>query len=305
MKIFSFIFLALAAAFCSSCVLNRIEHYEPERDIVFDVVISTNTKGNVDSSYPKDMPFGIWSYSLPCEKSWAADNQDAQIIQDHQKVMYEDSDGFWKPEGNPTWVDSDQNMSFFAYSPYSRECEFSKDDGLCISGYSIDEGPDLFFSDGLYDFNKNDSNGIVHIPFVRALTKVRFSIRSSLPDETCIVVKQLKLSEVATKADFSSLPMPRWEEHSKHQEVLFFDGEIIIDHDLVILGEGVYMLPQKLKPTITLLCDIVSGDYVLHDQIMTADASMTWSIGKTCTYQLKVTTDLAFIIESILNELNE
>jgi len=192
--------------------------------------------------------------------------------------------------------------SFFAYSPYSRECEFSKENGLGISGYGIDEGADLFFSKGLYDFNKNDSNGIVHIPFIRALAKVKFSIRSSLPDDSHIVVKQLKISEVATKADFFSLPMPRWEEHRNYQEVLFYDGEIIIGHAPLLLGEGEYMLPQKLNSTITLICDIVSGDYVLYDQVMTADASMTWSIGKTCTYQLKVTTDLAFIIESTLNE---
>lgn len=303
MNIRPFIYYALIVFLASSCMSNKMEVVEPDIDLAFNVVISASTKADdIETEYPMDTPFGVWSYSLPKEKTWSEYNNEAVSIHSQEQVLYDEGSGLWKPQNNTTWVSSENNMSFFAYSPFSRECCFSKDNGICITDYSINEGLQLLFSENIHDKNKVVSNGIVHIPFINALTSVEFNIRSSLPDGTIIRIKQLKVHDIATKGDFYSMPSARWENLEEYEDVVFFQGEKEIGNEPLSVGECIFMIPQAMTPTITLLCDIISGDYILHDQELKADGRMRWNVGKTCTYNLKVTTDLTFIIESSLNE---
>ena len=286
-----------------ACISNKIECFEPELDLVFDVVVSANTKSaEEETCYPKDVPFGVWSYSLPANKNWIEDNEDAIVAMSKEYVIYDMDNQWWKPEGRFFWTGSENNMSFFAYSPYSRECSFSKENGISIKGYSIFEDIDLMFSEGLYDLNRNVSNGVVHIPFVRALTLVDFKIRSSLPTGTTIRMKKLTVRDIATKGNFVSLPFARWGNLEDYQDIVFFEGDINLQNEPMDIGEAKFMIPQNMQPTIVLTCDIISGDYILPDQEFVTVGRMNWEIGRACTYNLKVTTDLTFIIESSLNE---
>lgn len=297
------IYVMLLAFSSTSCISNRVESVEPCIDLAFDVIVTASTKnGEAVTEYPVDVPFGVWSYSLPADKTWSSDSEEALPVQVQEKVEYDSSSNLWKPQSNMEWLDSENDMSFFAYSPYSVACSFSKEHGLAVADFSIDEGCDLMFSESVYDLNKMTSNGIVSIPFVRALTKVELQIRSSLPDGTIIKVKQLRIKDVATKADFFSLPYARWENLEEHSDILFYDGEMEIDNEPLLVGEGRYMIPQMTMPVIEMVCDIMSDEHVLHDQLFQTSGRMNWGIGKTCTYNLKVTTDLEFIIESSLYE---
>lgn len=303
MNIRPFIYSALIVLMTSSCISNRIDRLEPDIELAFSVVVSASTKSEMtEIEYPTDVPFGVWSYSLPIGENWIDNKQKATVIQIQEEVRHDVSSGLWKPENEVSWVSSDKNMSFFAYSPYSRECSFSIHDGICVTDYSINEDCNLMFSENIYDINKNTSHGIVNIPFVNALTTVGFNVRSSLPDGTLIKVKKLKIHNIATAGDFFSLPEPRWENPKDYSDIIFFDGEMEIGNDPVKIGLSRQMIPQTIQPEIELVCDIISGDYILHDQSFKTTGKMRWSVGKTCTYNLKVTTDLTFIIESSLNE---
>jgi hypothetical protein len=297
------IYLALLVLIVSSCLSNKVEENDPDINLAFNVIVKSHTRADdIDADYPLDVPFGVWSYSLPADKSWIKDSKEAVEVQNQEAVIYDNISGLWKPKSNMLWLSSENSMSFFAYSPYSRACSFSKEKGIYITDFSINEECDLLFSEYIYDLNKLSANGVVNIPFISALTKVEFQIRSSLPDGSIIRVKHLKLRNVASVGDFFSLPEAGWENHSGYDDFTFFEGEVEIGDEPSILGECRQMIPQTIHPTIEMLCDIISGDYVLYDQILTVDGRMNWSIGKVCTYNLKVTTDLTFIIESSLNE---
>jgi len=298
-----FIYPALLVLIAQACMSNKIEYLEPELDLVFDVVVSANTKtAEEETCYPTDESFGVWSYTLPTEKNWIEDNEDAVAAMIKENVIYDMENAWWEPVNRRSWTGSENNMSFFAYSPYSRECSFSKEDGITIKDYSIYEDIDLMFSEGLYDLNRNVSNGIVHIPFVRALTLVDFKIRSSLPTGTTIRVKKLTVKDIDTKGNFVSLPFARWRDLNESQDIVFFEGDMKLQNEPMNIGDAKFMIPQTMQPTIVLICDIISGDYILPDQEFITVGKMNWEIGRACTYNLKVTTDLTFIIESSLNE---
>lgn len=298
-----FIYPAILLLIAQACMTDRVEYVEPELDLAFDVVVSANTRSaEEDTYYPTDVPLGVWSYTLPADKNWIEDNEDAVAAMIKESVIYDMKDKRWEPEIRQSWTGSEYNMSFFAYSPYSRECRFSKEDGITIEDYSIYEDIDLMFSEGLYDLNRNVSNGIVHIPFVRALTLVDFKIRSSLPTGTIVRAKKLIIKDIATKGDFLSLPFARWSDQEESQDIVFFEGDMNILYEPVSIGEAKFMIPQTIQPTIVLICDIISGDYILPDQELVTVGRMNWEIGRACTYNLKVTTDLTFIIENSLNE---
>ncbi len=293
----------LTAFLVLSCMSNKMEKNEPEVGLTFDVVVTANTRTEgAATEYPTDVPFGVWSYSLPADKLWIKDSGEASPVQTQEEVTYDEASDLWKPKSAIKWISSDNDMSFFACSPYSAPWNFSKENGITIIGYDIDDGYDLMFSENLYDLNKTTSHGIVNVPFVKALADVEFMIRSSLPDGTTIKVKQMKVKNVATKGDFFSLPFARWENTEKYEDIIFYEGGIEIGHDPVFLGNGKSMIPQTVLSEFELICDVISGEYILYDQIFKTEGQMRWGVGKTCTYNFKVTTDLEFIIESSLND---
>ncbi len=281
----------------TSCSTNKVNEWETPYDVVYEAAVGVNTKADdgLTGDYPADLPFDVWAYSLAKPKTWAENGVEAEVSMERVRSKHV-SGRKWVPENGLAWGPASKRMSFFAASPSGR-ADYSHENGISFSAYSLDEGILPMYVDGVTDLDKTASRGLVTMTFSNALASVSFSGKASVSGNHVVKVKKITMTEICSEGDFVSRPIPRWIPSGERDEVVFFEGSIDLEENPVDLVKETYMIPQSAEVEIRMVCDISSGEGKLTDQVMKASTTISWNPGKRTAYMLKIANDLSLIVE--------
>ena len=287
-RIATHILMIVAAGILSiGCASNHLNEISLPREFHFKVAVNPCTKAVQEDDilmHPADVPFGVWSLE-----------EGGSIYLDNEKVICAGEDN-WVPLVNRIWDADVDEMNFLAYSPYGRAC-YDKECGICFQSYDIEEDYDLMYSHPLLHQKKDSSQEIIHISLDRALALVKLRVRVAVPDYVRIVVKNVCIDGIMGKGDFHSLPEPEWSNLSDGRSICFFEGHEELSGDIMLACEDLYMLPQVSDLRVNLLCDIISGEYVLRDQVLSQDFYVSWKPGRISSYIVKIDGNLDIAVD--------
>lgn len=280
----SFVVLLLAH---SSCVQERVEHFEQDRVITFDAFFSNPTK-----SISLDDSFKVWGLES---------GPTAEMVLEAEK--FDRVEGIWRSEKDHLWCSNDSKMSFFAISPSYVPATFSIDKGVCVNGFDISaSAPDLKFAT-LTGVRKPQADLPTSIVFQSALCDVEFRAKSVASDDINITITKVTLSDVVTAGDFRTLPSPEWTLGAKKTELVVFEGNVLLTEDAQLLGEMMSVIPQNLKPRITLRYNFDSGTGgVIKDIDVEMKRDFKWRVGKKRVYTFKVSQNLGLTSDIVTDE---
>lgn len=280
----SFVALLLAH---SSCVQERVERFEQDRVITFDAFFSNPTK-----SISLDDSFKVWGLESGPTAEMALEAESFSPV-----------DGIWRSEREHLWGPDDSRMSFFAISPSDVPASFSRDKGVCVNGFDISaSAPDLKFAT-LTGVRKPQADMPTSIVFQSALCDVEFRAKSVASDDISITITKVTLSDVVTTGDFCTLPSPEWTLGAKKTELVVFEGNILLTEDAQSLGEVMSVIPQNLRPRITLRYNFDSGmGGVIKDIDVEINRDFKWRVGKKRVYTFKVSQNLGLTSDIVTTE---
>lgn len=280
----SFVALLLAH---SSCVQERVEHFEQDRVITFDAFFSNPTKSSALKS-----PFKVWGLE--------SGPTDEMVL---EAESFSPVDGIWRSEREHLWGPDDSMMSFFAISPSDVPATFSRDKGVCVNGFDISaSAPDLKFAT-LTGVRKPQADLPTSIVFQSALCDVEFRAKSVASDDISITITKVTLSDVVTTGDFCTMPSPEWTLGAKKTELVVFEGNILLTEDAQSLGEVMSVIPQNLRPRITLRYNFDSGmGGVIKDIDVEIKRDFKWRVGKKRVYTFKVSQNLGLTSDIVTAE---
>lgn len=280
----SFVALLLAH---SSCVQERVERFEQDRVITFDAFFSNPTKsGALKSS------FKVWGLESGPTTEMVLEAESFAPVE-----------GIWRSEREHLWGPDDSMMSFFAISPSDVPATFSRDKGVCVNGFDISaSAPDLKFAT-LTGVRKPQADLPTSIVFQSALCDVEFRAKSVASDDISITITKVTLSDVVTAGDFCTLPSPEWTLGPKKTELVVFEGNVLLTEDAQSLGEVMSVIPQNLKPRITLRYNFDSGmGGVIKDIDVEINRDFKWRVGKKRVYTFKVSQNLGLTSDIVTAE---
>lgn len=280
----SFVALLLAH---SSCAQERVERFEQDRVITFDAFFSNPTKSGALKS-----PFKVWGLE--------SGPTDEMVLEAESFAPVE---GIWRSEREHLWGPDDSMMSFFAISPSDVPATFSRDKGVCVNGFDISaSAPDLKFAT-LTGGRKPQADLPTSIVFQSALCDVEFRAKSVASDDISITITKVILSDVVTAGDFCTLPSPEWTLGPKKTELVVFEGNVLLTEDAQSLGEVMSVIPQNLKPRITLRYNFDSGmGGVIKDIDVEINRDFKWRVGKKRVYTFKVSQNLGLTSDIVTAE---
>lgn len=280
----SFVALLLAH---SSCVQERVERFEQDRVITFDAFFSNPTKSGALKS-----PFKVWGLESSPTTEMVLEAESFAPV-----------DGIWRSEREHLWGPDDSMMSFFAISPSDVPATFSRDKGVCVNGFDISaSASDLKFAT-LTGVRKPQADLPTSIVFQSALCDVEFRAKSVASDDISITITKVTLSDVVTAGDFCTLPSPEWTLGPKKTELVVFEGNVLLTEDAQSLGEVMSVIPQNLKPRITLRYNFDSGmGGVIKDIDVEINRDFKWRVGKKRVYTFKVSQNLGLTSDIVTAE---
>lgn len=280
----SFVALLLAH---SSCVQERVERFEQDRVITFDAFFSNPTKSGALKS-----PFKVWGIESSPTTEMVLEAESFAPVE-----------GIWRSEREHLWGPDDSMMSFFAISPSDVPATFSRDKGVCVNGFDISaSAPDLKFAT-LTGVRKPQADLPTSIVFQSALCDVEFRAKSVASDDISITITKVTLSDVVTAGDFCTLPSPEWTLGPKKTELVVFEGNVLLTEDAQSLGEVMSVIPQNLKPRITLRYNFDSGmGGVIKDIDVEINRDFKWRVGKKRVYTFKVSQNLGLTSDIVTAE---
>lgn len=280
----SFVALLLAH---TSCVQERVERYEQDRVITFDAFFSNPTKSGALKS-----PFKVWGLES---------SPTTELV--FEAESFAPIDGIWRSEREYLWGPDDSMMSFFAISPSDVPATFSRDKGVCVNGFDISaSAPDLKFAT-LTGVRKPQADLPTSIVFQSALCDVEFRAKSVASDDISITITKVTLSDVVTAGDFCTLPSPEWTLGPKKTDLVVFEGNVLLTEEAQSLGEVMSVIPQNLKPRITLRYNFDSGmGGVIKDIDVEINRDFKWRVGKKRIYTFKVSQNLGLTSDIVTAE---
>ena len=249
--------------------------------------------------------FKVWGYALPQDKNWNDDFKGAKTMLEGENYFH--SDGIWKSAEDHLWCSRNERMSFFALSPADADAGFTREEGITVKGFNAgnplsDNVPRLEFAT-LTDSRKPTGDVSTGIVFRNALCEVEFRAKSVASDDIRLSITRLTLSDVATEGDFHSLPQPEWTPGTRQREVTVFEGNLILDENEQALGTVLRMIPQNLKPRITLRYNFDSGTGgEIRDIDVEIERNLNWAAGKKRIYSFKVSQNLSLTIDSCITD---
>lgn len=255
--------------------------------ITFDAFFSNPTKSGALKS-----PFKVWGIES---------GPNAEMVLEAES--FAPVEGIWRSEREHLWGPDDSTMSFFAISPSDVPATFSRDKGVCVNGFDISaSAPDLKFATRT-GVRKPQADLPTSIVFQSALCDVEFRAKSVASDDISITITKVTLSDVVTTGDFCTLPSPEWTLGPKKTELVVFEGNVLLTEDAQSLGEVMSVIPQNLKPRITLRYNFDSGmGGVIKDIDVEINRDFKWRVGKKRVYTFKVSQNLGLTSDIVTAE---
>lgn len=288
-----YISLLLCSLGLAACSSDALRPSSKEVNVQFNVVVAPHTKAEPVDTFVFDSKgaFGFWAMSLPGQKTWLANAQEAKMVADNAKAFY-DKGLRWSPAETFLWKDASQRMNFFAYWPYTDRVSVDAVQGIRFENYRLSEYDELLYTEPIEDQDLIQKNGVVNVVFHRALSSVSFRLSNLIPENTVVVVRSITLGPLALGGSFSSCPRPQWQaDAGTTGDLRYFAGERRVTA-VEQIGERLNVIPQAFEGKVTLVCDIESGKTVLPEQTFEAKAEMNWEAGKSYEYNLRITGDL-------------
>lgn len=274
-----------------SCT-NDEEKILHEVSVSFNPVLQENTRSTNGDTYPADTPFGVWAFSLPANKRWADDAPAATTYMDREVVSY--SSGSWQPSVPYQWKSNIQ-LTFFAYSPAWLDASYNSENGITVADHDIDSDSGFMFTHPQSDNNNLYNYGCVSLPFVNALAKIKFNVRSKAALGRTLHLKHIYMDTLAHKGTFHSLPEAHWTTTGDCRQQDIFKGDLELGSAIMEIGSMMAM-PKTTKQPIKLMIDIynMNGQLVIADRaIETVSPTGAWKVGKYYEYTIDVYSDSA------------
>ena len=294
---------SLAALFFSLFLLACTDEERavwPAVELSFSPAINASTRA-LEGVYPADEPFEVWAFALPEGKHWNTDAAAAATLAAGSSVEFNGEE--WVPVPAVEWP-RENNLTCFAVAPGGIASGFSLGDGVMIEDFDATSGIHPMFAGPVADCTAYNTQGCIALPFVHALSKVEFCVRS-VSDST-IIVKSLTVDGVKYKGCFASLPFPHWEPDDEAMRVEFCGEPVVAGR--VAKSVGVQMLMgQRIDSKVVLLVDVIDkkGDIVeLGRRIEVPVFVDLWSAGKYNRYVLNLTASSAYPDSEVLKRFD-
>jgi hypothetical protein len=294
---------SLAALFFSLFLLACTDEERavwPAVELSFSPAINASTR-SVEGVYPADEPFEVWAFALPEGKLWNTDAAAAATLAAGSSVEFNGE--CWVPVPALEWLRG-KSLTCFAVAPKGIASGFSLRDGVMIEDFDATSGIHPMFAGPVADCTAYNTQGCIALPFVHALSKVEFCVRS-VSDST-IIVKSLTLDNVKHRGCFASLPIPHWEPDDEAMRVEFCGETVVAGR--VAKSVGVQMLMgQRIDSKVVLLVDVIDkkGDMVEQGRRIEVPVFVDlWSTGKYNRYVLNLTASSAYTDSDVLKRFD-
>lgn len=272
----------------------------PAVELSFSPAINASTRA-LEGVYPADEPFEVWAFALPEGKHWNTDAAAAATLAAGSSVEFNGE--CWVPVP-ALECQATSSLTCFAIAPQGIASDFSLEKGVTIKDFDVTSGILPLFAGPIADYNVYNTQGCIALPFVHALSKVEFCVRS-VSDST-IIVKSLTVDGVKYKGSFESLPTPHWSAGDETMCVEFCGEPIVAGR--VAKSVGVQMLMgQRIDSKVVLLVDVIDkkGDIVeLGRRIEVPEFVDLWSTGKYNRYILNLTASSAYPDSEVLKRFD-
>ena len=293
----------LIFAFCialSSCVSDKENGMNVvDVPISFNPAVKINSRVDASAQYPEDVPFGVWALKTNGKRLDFRSLQGAQWFMENACVRFVDEE--WCPVLPMMWPVNTQ-LVFFVYSPFSDKALFSKEKGVIFREVDLlDDQTEYMFSDPISDCERELCGGLVPVPFMRALSRVEFRVRSAVSDDLLLNLKGLSIENVAFRGDFASFPSPHWTLGQERTAVEFCAKEMRVG--ALIAPAGVRnVMPQAVKSKVKVMIDVcdANGRVIDRDRVLWTDLNAVWKPGQYLVYTLNIGTDKVVFTTDIL-----
>lgn len=285
-RTFGIISCIVALCTFSGCINNTCESDSVAYEVCFSPAVMPTSRYEV-GVYPSDRLFGVWAFALPNNMTWGADASSAQSLIDGEVVAYDGA--WWRTSTTYMWPEQSR-LSIFAWSPFDLAASFDKTKGICFNGFDLlnsDVKP--MFSASIINKSCPEYAGIVAVPFQHALAQVEFRLNTTYDLKAEVRVKSVNIGGIFTGGNFHSLPAPEWETMGETTNVEFCDGECVLGHSSIVVGEGRWMLPQRVHQSVEVVYDLYNenGSLVLANQVVTSKPMCAkWEVGRSYSYCL-------------------
>ena len=272
----------------------------PDVEISFSPAVNASTRATA-GVYPTDAPFTVWAYSLPGGKRWKEHKQEARSLATGHNVGY--NGGRWLPAPSLEWPGK-ENVTCIACSPLGIATAFTKEKGVIMDDFDATSGILPMFTEPVADCSVGSTGGCIALPFVHALSKVEFEVRS-VADST-IVIRSLTLDNIKYKGDFTSLPHPKWEAGDDAMRVEFSSEPVVAGRVAKSIGSRM-LIGQNINQGAVLEIDILDKDgnsVVQGRRIVTPTIIDMWMAGKCHKYPLNLTTSSAYPDSEVLRKFD-
>lgn len=301
--------ILLASLAATGCVDERRDVYDPTVLLAFQPAMYASVRAAADDAeeYPSGTTFGISAWSLPDDRRWETDAQQADPwLTDARIVPVKSDDGTpadtfgWMPETPRDWPSRQLRLTFAGWAPYAAATRCTRDEGVVFEGFDASaDQTDLLYTEPLADRTKFDNGGVVATTFHHALAAVAFRVKSTAASER-IVVRSVRLTSVCLRGDFRSLPAPAWTLDESRQPLLFFSGGLELDEQPAAAGGRLLIPPQQLACPVEVVLDRTLGDATETVTLRTRDVATLLEAGRHYTYTLSIDgSEVIFTLENI------
>ena len=277
-----------------SCVETNGLDEVPVGEICMSPVLSDMVRTRADDSnttpYPDNQSFGVFAYYSQTE---AGDPWTGKIETYFENQEFKKENSIWSGVDPVYWPFSG-SLIFAGYSPYDKDADVDFDAGratLSITGFDADGAKNLMYflpelTNGKYvGYGKEKSS--IGVKFNHAMSCLAFSFSKGDGNKS-VTLKQVMLSSVKTKADFSvsaSNPSePQWTNWTVEKDLVVWEGEQIL-----------YATPFEIKAyvipgnaTDIVISYQVDGESGVKEKALTPQEITAWAINTKNTYNITI-----------------
>lgn len=326
--------IASAVAIVAGCAKTQIVESESDNAISFTPVSNVNTKtvyGPVlDTKYPEDESFGVFSYfnrNVAPGTTWTSENlENSTAYISNAQFSKDATENYWISNPAYYWP-KEGSLVFAAYSPYEElndNIVYDHTDGIVCNNfanpmYNQDDNKQFDFMWFDVDLNRAvNYSSLGNLPYDRifrhALAGVRFEVKAKDSESAdAIRIQSITLKSVNHNGNFKSLPAPTWSDQGNPNDVVVFSSKNDNGDEISTTSNPYPALKGSNKNSVLVIpqneTDIVIEYYIKYgtDQYIAqtynynASDEASWSASTRYTYNITLGVDAITIKPSADN----